>query len=38
MVMKGLVTIVGAFAIFAYDMSYNGGQGLYWLASTLGLR
>jgi hypothetical protein len=36
--MRGLFVIVIAFAIFAYDMSYNDGQGLYWLASTLGLR
>lgn len=36
--MRGLSFIVIAFAIFAYDMSYNGGQGMYWLASTLGLR
>jgi hypothetical protein len=36
--MRGLSVIVIAFAAFAYDISYNGGQGMYWLASTLGLR
>jgi hypothetical protein len=36
--MRGLAVIVFAFAAFAYDMSYNDGQGVYWLASMLGLR
>jgi hypothetical protein len=36
--MRGLAVIVFAFAAFAYDMSYNGGQGMSWLASTVGLR
>jgi len=36
--MRGLIVIVGAFAVFAYDMSYNGGQGLDWFVSILGLR
>jgi hypothetical protein len=36
--MRGLVAIVVIFAAFAYDMSYNGGQGVAWLLTTLGLQ
>ena len=36
--MRGLAVIVIAFAVFAYDVSYNDAQGLNWLVSTLGLR
>jgi hypothetical protein len=35
--MKGLGIIVFAFAAFAYDISYNNGEWLYWIASALGL-
>ncbi len=36
--MRGLLAIVILFAAFAYDMSYNGGQGMDWLLTAIGLR
>jgi hypothetical protein len=36
--MKGLTVIVLAFAIFAYDISYNNGEIVYEIALALGLR
>jgi hypothetical protein len=36
--MKGLTVIVIAFAMFAYDVSYNNGETVGWIASSLGLR
>jgi hypothetical protein len=36
--MRGLLAIVILFAAFAYDMSYNGGAGIDWVLTTLGVR
>jgi hypothetical protein len=36
--MKALTAIVLAFAVLVYDQSYNGGQLMFWIASSLGLR
>jgi hypothetical protein len=36
--MKALTVIVLAFAVLAYDASYNDGQWMFWIATTLGLR
>lgn len=36
--MKGLLAIVIVFAAFAYDMSYNGGEGVDWICTSSGLR
>jgi hypothetical protein len=35
--MKGLAVIVGAFAVVAYDLSYNDGQIMSWLMSLIGV-
>jgi hypothetical protein len=34
--MKVLTTIVMAFLVFAYDISYNGGEITRWVASLIG--
>ena len=36
--MRGLLAIVILFAAFAYDMSYNGGQGVAWILTTFGVQ
>jgi hypothetical protein len=36
--MKVLTAIVLTFAVLVYDVSYNDGQLMFWVASSLGLR
>ncbi|WP_256363863.1 hypothetical protein [Hyphomicrobium sp. 99] len=36
-VMKALTVIVVLFGCFVYDISYNNGETIHWLAYTLGI-